>query len=362
MSSRIAINTSDPHAGHHAVEPPTEKLQQRQTATVLRRPKRSPGPTPREETARSLTKPQVMPSRAPERAADDRPILECLRSKRDYQLIASDEVGGRLHCTTEALVSPGTQLLLMALDRYGPVRFYIEITGNSSGPGQPELTFDWIAVTATGRRSTLVKALREVLGLPAKMSVREDEIPRQQRLLYEAQRKTVRLVDANLEARPRLGRRLVTTRALEEGKFARLQVITAEEPQRSELQRVAQERFRSQPRQKAAYSPRTTPQYPMPAITGYFVVDTERVPMSCQTLGHTQLSFIVATRAPELGRPIELHVPGYPFTDVLLPIHGQVRAAEASGQGYLIYVDISARPSRQYPELVEYWRQRSEHS
>ncbi len=135
----------------------------------------------------------------------------------DYELLRTGPEEALVSCSPEATRPPGSTLSLIVPEVYPSVVFQAEVTARllPRDTTRAELHLRWVRITETRSRGELVRALRDVLSLRAKVRNPErDSLPVGATLVYDAARRYVQLErprNAPRQARTRSRRRVATT-------------------------------------------------------------------------------------------------------------------------------------------------------
>ena len=94
----------------------------------------------------------------------------------------------------------------------GPVQFHLQIIHDRQDPGEQRIRFiqaRWVLVTAVEKRAYLVRVLREIMGLDARVvtlsACGEDVLGSHRKLIFEVDRQRVRLINVGESVLPKAG-------------------------------------------------------------------------------------------------------------------------------------------------------------
>jgi len=126
--------------------------------------------------------PPQLPEPVPMRVTADGFEMRCV-------LLAADARGGRIKVADPASL-PERFVLTSPSGAMGKVRFVAQYVDHDATSG----LFQWLLVSATGRRGNLVSVLRGILGIKAQLKAKNDMIPEGRELLYDAVNQRVRML------------------------------------------------------------------------------------------------------------------------------------------------------------------------
>jgi len=346
------------------------------------------------------------------------PVMLVTRAGDRYRLVAGNTSDGILVPLSSSAPLGAHTRLSLSVDEPGlqTVQVVLQVLGPAnSAYGTGAAHVRWLAITASERRGYLVEALQRMLGVRAKVCVRDDVLGPHRRLVYNPSRMQVSLVNVGSEALPRHGReRTPTSRllsAITPPPMASIEDVVGPAPRRekrgtrpfvlvdngrmNEIGRTLMDTGRygavkppaaAEPATSTVVMP-TSPAVPvgddrvptgeMPAPgpvvrrsrgRGCYTMGGQLRGMNCAWIGRTHMAFetmVNSARDLHEGDVLSVGVPGSPLSSQVVWVVGEVsRMEEISGNRMVVEVDL--RRSRRLPEvyasLVEYWEAQADAS
>jgi hypothetical protein len=307
-----------------------------------------------------------------------------------YVLVAADSVGGVLTSVPGGEPpAANTRLVLRDADGvFGAVTFIAHVLGTLGSPYDGGLAVRWIAVTAARRRRELVAALRSVLGLRARVCVADDALGPHQKLVYNPERRQVRIVTVGQDALPRGGGR-ATRPSLAAVPDPGQQAASSSEPSPGSapvptmtaaglrqptpppdvvgviieaplaLAGAAQQ---TAPAAPPELGPTALPQrlVQRSRADGVFTFDGAMRPMACAWIGPTHVSFTAAVDALPVGIAVEVGVPASPLAAGVIWVTGTVSLVTRDERRDQLLIEVDLRRWKHadeaaYQRLVAHW-------
>tara|TARA_B100000674_G_scaffold455619_1_gene429537 strand:+ start:387 stop:1370 length:984 start_codon:yes stop_codon:yes gene_type:complete len=316
-----------------------------------------------------------------------------IRSNDDrarYFVVCSDGRGGII-TTTQRHMEPRLRkgLVFHATDSsMGPVEFHIQVDGPDSRLSYGErkaYRFTWLAITARERRSNLVRALKALCGINARISSTDDRLGDHRVLVFDAEQKQVRLINSGESVLPPVGTKLVSaTPSIRNGgdpNRVRTQPKVLVDTQSlgrtgTDLNKHFAKGAPHERRHfatRASYVPKDTSDVhvgskPMPVYfcakeTGLIEQFGRKFRVTFGWVGHTHCAFSVEPGIDvQIGNGVRVGVPASRVGSDTIWITGIVSRTAISNGRNLVEVDLrggNARMNPTYRKLVEFFFHRS---
>lgn len=371
------------------------------------------------------------------------PVTLVTRTGSRYRLVAGGPSDGIIvRCPGSAVPAPHARLVLgtdepglenvqVVLQVLGPVsssRTGSSSLGTHAVGGDPVFEGDaiavrWLTLTATKQRAQLVAALKRMLGVEARVCIREDALGTHRKLVYNPARRQVSLVTVGAQAMPKSRRentpppsvltgRLTPTPlpgelprlgeivglgagpgASRREKRATRPFVLVDNRALTDVSRTLLDRGTFKPASSSQEAGSTVPQKTMLAPTqnafervptgdlaapgpvvrrsrarGCYTVGGQLRGMTCGWIGRTHLAFDTGAGADlglHDGDVVSIGVPGGPLSPNVVWVVGEVCRIEGRSDGTSV-VELDLRRTRRLPavyeSLVAFWESQSDAS
>ncbi len=333
------------------------------------------------------------------------PVMLRARTGARYRLVAGSRSDGIVVPMPQTGDLSSHQRLTLMADEVGleTVQVVLQVLGSGAERfGARAVRVRWLAITATRRRAFLVAALDRMLGLRAKVCVRDDVLGPHRKLVYNPSRMQVSLVNVGAGALPSPGRepklssrpRMVAAQSpavgpaprTSEAKRATRPFVLVESGHMTDVARtlldtgplkvlsatseadVVPTDSGLRERRRAGDLPAPGPVVRRPRGRGCYTVGGQLRGMGCKWIGRTHVAFETLKGAAgplTEGDVVSVGVPGSPLSTAVIWVVGEVSRVEPlTPERLLIEVDLRRSRSvpRVYEALVEYWADQADSS
>jgi len=317
--------------------------------------------------------------------------IRAVEDRSRFFVVCSDAEGG-IMTTTQRHVEPRLKkgLVFRATESVmGPIEFHVQVVGTDTRLSYGErkaYRFKWLAITATERRSNLVRALKVLCGINARISSSDDRLGEHRVLVYDAGQKQVRLINVGESVLPPVGAKIVSaTPSIRSGgdpNRVRTQpkvlidtqsLDGSKKPELSKHFDIGSPHERRHFATRSSYIPKDTSDNhvgsnPMPVYfcakeTGLMEQHGRKFRVTFGWVGHTHLAFSVEPGIDvQMGNGVRVGVPASRVGSDTIWVTGIVARMAASNGRNLVEVDLrggNARMNPTYRKLVEFFFHRS---
>lgn len=318
-------------------------------------PKELPGDVARSESARQSRTtardiPRLLSSPLP---------LRRLRSPDHFNLTASSRSEGVLKAvggTVSTDLEPGTRLVLVPAGKNPrPVRFVVECIARPD-VGRNKLHVRWVLISAAGKRSYLVDALTELLGLAVSLNSERDDLAKDRVLLFDAETRRIRAILLKGGGNPFAAGQGGASAPIKAASGAQ---AAAPPPEVNDARRNMMKKTAGT---DTTHAPLGWLMFERPTAGGRYAVDGENFDMTCSWVGFSRCRFEVdGLEGARVGTALSVGVPTEPLLRGLVWLDGKVclNTADPSQNRTVIEVEWNDAPGMMpsgYRSLVAYCR------